>query len=67
MTNCLHSEEDIILVDESFWDSKVRCNSCGKTFDVPGWARRGVGKAFFDGFTGGLRSLIGAEIREKKD
>lgn len=67
MSNCSHSEEQIEFVYEHFWEAKVRCKSCGETFEVPGWGRRGTGKAFFDGITGGLRSLVGSTIGKKDD
>lgn len=67
MVSCAHNEEHIKLIDEKFWDSKVRCDNCGEVFDVPGWGRRGVGGAFLDGLTAGLRGLVGSVIRGKND
>lgn len=67
MTGCPHNDEHIKFIDEGFWDAKVRCSNCGEVFDVKGWARRGTGRSFFDGFTGGIRSLIWGDIVNPKD
>jgi uncharacterized Zn-finger protein len=64
MSSCDHSPVHIEMITESAFTAKCKCTNCGKTFDVKGWANRGTFESFLDGLTGGLRILIGSEIKD---
>jgi hypothetical protein len=62
MTECSHSAECIELIEDKFFECKVRCNNCGGTFTEKGWGIRGVGSSFLSGAFSFFRSQVASEV-----
>jgi len=59
---CSHSTKNVTVLEDKFWECKVRCDECGVVVTEKGWGLRGVGKSFGDGIFSFFRGEIAGEV-----